>query len=216
MATTTTTQTQPFATVPSTRTVAITESEHKITIKTDDPIPTATGKQVLIKIEASGICATDLHLVRRSIPYLTRTVDICGHEGVGRIVQLGPHTDSQKWKVGDRVSHRWIYRVCGQCEMCQGDHEQLCEKRVLSGKDVDGCWAGESEVRRWVAEHQSINSVYGASDHTLVDSEYLLPIPEDVDAAEVAPILCAGNISGERLMFQQSLMAVQERPSTVL
>jgi propanol-preferring alcohol dehydrogenase len=100
--------------------------------------------------------------------------------------------------------------------MCQGDHEQLCEKRVLSGKDVDGCWAGESEVRRWVAEHQSINSVYGASDHTLVDSEYLLPIPEDVDAAEVAPILCAGNISGERLMFQQSLMAVQERPSTVL
>lgn len=124
------------------RKVAITDLQGKTVIK-QEPIPHPTNNQILIKLEASGVCATDLHLVKRSIPYLQPTVSICGHEGIGRIVEIGPGVDAQKWKVGDRVSHRWIYRVCKQCEMCQNGSEQLCEKRALSGKDVDGCWAGK-------------------------------------------------------------------------
>lgn len=123
------------------RQVAITDPNGQIVIH-QEPIPQPTGTQILLRIEASGVCATDLHLVRRSIPYLQPTVNICGHEGIGRIVKIGDRVDSDKWKVGDRVSHRWIYRVCKQCEMCVKGNEQLCEKRALSGKDVDGCWAG--------------------------------------------------------------------------
>ena len=111
----------------------------------DRPTPKPTGSKILVRIEASGICATDLHLVQKSIPYLQPTVDICGHEGVGRIVQLGPDVDaSAGWKVGDRVAHRWIYSWCGECEGCKDGEEQFCDRRELSGKDVEGCWAGKT------------------------------------------------------------------------
>lgn len=137
--TTQTDNTTTFST--SDRQVAISDTPHHITIR-NEPIPQPTGTQVLVRIEASGVCATDLHLVRRSIPYLTPKVSVCGHEGIGRIVQLGPEVDATKWKVGDRVAHRWIYRVCRECEPCRSGNEQLCDRRLLSGKDVEGCWAG--------------------------------------------------------------------------
>lgn len=86
------------------RQVAITDLQGKTVIK-QEPIPHPTNNQILIKLEASGVCATDLHLVKRSIPYLQPTVNICGHEGIGRIVEIGPNVDGQKWKVGYRVSH---------------------------------------------------------------------------------------------------------------
>lgn len=135
------TKTQTRAEIPETRQVAITESAHSTVIK-HEPMPQPEGTQILVKIEASGICATDLHIGQLLIPYLTPIVNVRGHEGIGRIVKLGPDADPQKWKVGDRVSQRWIYGVCRKCEMCLSDHEPLCENRIVSGKDVDGCWAG--------------------------------------------------------------------------
>lgn len=108
--------------------------------------PSPTGTQVLLKIEASGVCATDLHLVRKALPHLKPKVDIQGHEGIGRIMKVGPDVDGSKWKVGDLVAHRWLWSVCQQCELCQGGNEQLCDERKLSGMHVDGCWAGEIEI----------------------------------------------------------------------
>jgi propanol-preferring alcohol dehydrogenase len=64
---------------------------------------------VLVKIEAAGICATDLHLVRRSTPYLQPNVEVCGHEEIGRIMSLGPKDDDLQWKIGCRATHRWLY-----------------------------------------------------------------------------------------------------------
>ncbi|EHA21652.1 alcohol dehydrogenase [Aspergillus niger ATCC 1015] len=133
-------------------------------------MPTPSGSEVVVKIQATGICATDLHLVRRTIPYLQRKVDVCGHEGVGHIVAVGPDVDTSKWHMGDRVAHRWVFDVCLNCDMCQGGNEQLCDSRKLSGKDVEGCWG----------------------EYTIVNSMYLMRIPEDISAAEAAPTLCAG------------------------
>lgn len=127
------------------RQVAVCIDAHKIAVE-QRPIPDPRGPEVLLRIEAAGVCATDLHLVRRSIPYLQPKVQIPGHEGIGRIVGLGPEVDASQWKVGDRVAHRWLYRICGQCEMCKGNSEQLCDQRELSGRDVDGCWAGMDPV----------------------------------------------------------------------
>lgn len=128
----------------------LTKGTHELVVE-ERETPKPTGTQILLQIEATGVCATDLHLVRKSIPYLQPKVNICGHEGVGRIVQLGPDVDADEWKVGERVSHRWIYRWCGACEGCQSGNEQFCDRRDLSGKDVDGCWAGES-ARYWEVE----------------------------------------------------------------
>ena len=153
--------------LPPTSKVILSKGTHELVVN-DRPTPQPTGSQILVRIEATGVCATDLHLIRRSVPYLQPKVDICGHEGVGRIVQLGP--DVEGWKIGERVAHRWIYRWCGQCESCQDGNEQFCDRRELSGKDVDGCWA----------------------EYTLVDSKYLLRMPEDLDPVLAAPVLCGG------------------------
>ncbi|KIM94042.1 hypothetical protein OIDMADRAFT_60879 [Oidiodendron maius Zn] len=158
-----------MTTIPETRRVAVAESPNSTVIKRE-PVPDPEDTQVLVKLEASGICATDLHIGQLQIPELRPTVNVRGHEGIGRIVKLGPNADTQKWKIGDRVSQRWIYGTCLKCEMCLSGHDQLCVNGVISGKDVDGCW----------------------TEYTLVNSDYLLAIPEDVNPAEAAPILCAG------------------------
>jgi alcohol dehydrogenase, propanol-preferring len=126
---------------PATSKVVVTRGTHELVVE-ERSTPRPTGSEILIRIEATGVCATDLHLVRKSIPYLQPKVNICGHEGVGRIVELGPDVDSSEWKVNERVSHRWIFKWCGQCEGCKDGNEQFCDNRSLSGKDVDGCWAG--------------------------------------------------------------------------
>ena len=123
--------------------VAVCVDTQTITVQ-QRSIPEPVGAEVLLQIEASGIFGTDLHLVRRSIPYLQPTVDIAGHEGIGRIIGLGPEVDTTKWNIGDRVAHRWLYAACHECEMCLSGNEQLCDRRKLSGKDVMGCWAGMS------------------------------------------------------------------------
>lgn len=155
--------------VPPTSKYILTKGTHDLVVE-ERSTPQPTGSQILLRIEATGVCATDLHLVRRSIPYLLPKVNICGHEGVGRIAQLGPDVDTNEWRVGERVSHRWIYRWCGTCEGCTRGEEQFCDRRDLSGKDVDGCWA----------------------EYTLVDSRYLLRLPETLDPVLAAPILCGG------------------------
>lgn len=126
---------------PTKSKVVLTRGTHDLVV-VERETPQPEGSQILIRIEATGVCATDLHLIRKSIPYLQPKVDICGHEGVGRVVRLGPGVDSTTWKINDRVAHRWIYRWCGDCEGCQDGNEQFCDRRHLSGKDVDGCWAG--------------------------------------------------------------------------
>jgi alcohol dehydrogenase, propanol-preferring len=137
----------PSSPPPTTRKVAVVAKPNspQSIIISDRPIAKPTGTQILIKIEASGVCATDLHLVRRSMPYLQPEggIDVCGHEGVGRIVELGPDVDATKgWSVGQRVAHRWVWSWCGECEICKGGNEQLCDERRQSGVHVEGCWAG--------------------------------------------------------------------------
>ncbi|OJZ86993.1 hypothetical protein ASPFODRAFT_207375 [Aspergillus luchuensis CBS 106.47] len=154
---------------PAIRKVAVCIDTQHIKVE-ERPLPIPNDSEVVVLIEASGICATDLHLVRRSIPYLQREIDVCGHEGVGRIVALGPDVDTSEWRLGDRVAHRWIFDVCRNCEMCQEGNEQLCDSRKLSGKDVEGCWG----------------------EYTIVNSKYLMRISEGISATEAAPTLCAG------------------------
>ncbi|OIW25473.1 alcohol dehydrogenase [Coniochaeta ligniaria NRRL 30616] len=155
---------------PSTSKAAVQDPKTKVVSVQSRPTPTPTATQVLVKIDCTGVCASDLHLVRRDLPYLQATVSIAGHEGVGRIAALGPEADASKWNVGDRVAVRWLQKVCKECEACTTGYENLCPNRKISGKDVEGCFA----------------------EYALADSAYLCRVPESVSDAEAAPILCAG------------------------
>jgi propanol-preferring alcohol dehydrogenase len=156
--------------VPSKSLAALQDAQTKAISVSYRETPKPTSTQVLVKINYTGVCASDLHLARRDLPYLQPTVAIGGHEGAGTIAALGNDVDPNKWHIGDRVAVRWLHKVCKKCEPCTTGHENLCPNRKISGKDVEGCFA----------------------QYALAESTYLVPLPDGVTDAEAAPILCAG------------------------
>ncbi|KAI1324052.1 alcohol dehydrogenase [Xylariaceae sp. FL0255] len=159
-----------MADVPATSRAAIQDPETKVIAVRERPTPKPHGTQLLVKLNYSGVCATDLHLARRSVPYLQPTVSVGGHEGTGVIAQLGPDADSSQWHVGDRVAVRWVHIVCGKCEVCTTGYENLCTQRKLAGKDIEGTFA----------------------EYAIAESTYMVRLPDGVSDADAAPILCAG------------------------
>lgn len=131
--------------------------------------PTAGTGQLLIKVLACGVCRTDLHLVDGELPQaiLPR---IPGHEIVGEVIAVGPDVTSQ-W-VGRRVGVPWLGWTCGQCSFCKACHENLCDKALFTGCQLDG----------------------GYAEYTVADERYCFPIPDSLSDTEAAPLLCAGLI----------------------
>ncbi|MDE0842468.1 MAG: alcohol dehydrogenase AdhP [Psychrobacter pacificensis] len=131
-------------------------------------IPTVGAGQILVKMEASGVCHTDLHAVEGDWPVKPSPPFIPGHEGVGIITSVGDNV--HHLKEGDRVGVPWLYSACGHCTHCLGGWETLCLKQENSGYSVNGSFA----------------------EYVLADADYVGIIPESVDSVEIAPVLCAG------------------------
>jgi alcohol dehydrogenase, propanol-preferring len=123
--------------------------------------------QVRIRVEACGICHTDMTTVTGTYPGLTLP-RVPGHEVVGRIEALG--SGVSKWKLGQRVGVGLIAGEDGVCESCRRGDTVNCQNPVTSGVTVDG---GYAEVM--IAEARGIAS-----------------IPDELSSAEAAPLLCAG------------------------
>ncbi|WP_045771352.1 alcohol dehydrogenase AdhP, partial [Xanthomonas albilineans] len=124
--------------------------------------------QILVKIEACGVCHTDLHAVHGDWPVKPTLPFIPGHEGVGYIVALGPGVIHLK--EGDRVGVPWLYSACGHCEHCLGGWETLCETQKNTGYSVNGAFA----------------------EYALAAADYVGHLPDNVSFVEIAPVLCAG------------------------
>ena len=133
----------------------------------DAPVP-GPG-EVLIEVEACGVCRTDLHILDGDIPTPKLPV-VPGHEIVGRVAGLGE--GAGRFAVGDRVGVPWLAWACGECEQCLAGRENLCPNAVFTGQGRDG----------------------GYAELTTADERFCLPMPESLDAAEAAPLLCAGLI----------------------
>jgi alcohol dehydrogenase len=86
----------------------------------DIPTPKPGPNQVLIKMHASGICYTDVHMTEGLLP--AQFPNTIGHEPVGEIVELGDAVTTRK--IGDRVGVPWVQHTCGKCEWCQ--RERRC------------------------------------------------------------------------------------------
>ncbi|WP_226924797.1 alcohol dehydrogenase AdhP [Georgenia satyanarayanai] len=131
-------------------------------------VPEPGPYEALVKVEYTGVCHTDLHAAHGDWPVKPVAPFIPGHEGVGTVVAVGDRVE--RVAVGDTVGNAWLASACGACEYCQTGWETLCESQRNSGYSVDGSFG----------------------QYMLVDSRYCPVIPDGVDPAAAAPILCAG------------------------
>ena len=133
------------------------------------PVPHPAPGEILIEIEACGVCRTDLHVVDGELPHPKLPI-VPGHEIVGRVAALGPGVAG--FVQGERVGVPWLGATCGVCPYCRDGRENLCDRPVFTGHTRDG----------------------GYATHTLADCRFCFHLPENIDAAEAAPLLCAGLI----------------------
>ena len=124
--------------------------------------------QALVKIEACGVCHTDLHAAHGDWPVKPKLPLIPGHEGVGVVEEIGEGVTAVK--VGDRVGIPWLYSACGECDYCLSGRETLCHDQENGGYSVDGAYA----------------------EYCLAAADYVAKIPEGLSSVDAAPILCAG------------------------
>lgn len=130
------------------------------------PIPEPRENQVLIKIRASGLCYTDVHITNGAIP--TEFPRTLGHEPVGEIASVGPGVRTRK--VGDRVGVPWVQTSCGRCEWCLRGRPFFCSEMVGTGVGTQG----------------------GHAEYMLAYADATVLLPDGLSYEQAAPIFCAG------------------------
>jgi propanol-preferring alcohol dehydrogenase len=124
--------------------------------------------QVRVRVEATGLCHTDIHAAHGDWPVKPSPPFVPGHEGVGIVVELG--LGVTEVAVGDRVGMPWLGYACGVCDFCVSGRETLCLDQQNMGYSIDGTF-GEYAV------------AYG---------RYVVKVPAGVDPFDAAPLTCAG------------------------
>jgi propanol-preferring alcohol dehydrogenase len=134
-------------------------------------VPQIQPWEILVKLGASGVCGTDILLASGKAGPCR---DILGHEGVGRVVQVGAGVDPSVVLVGQRVGVAWVRDICGQCACCRvPGGETRCVEQFNSGRKLDGTFA----------------------EYCVVSSRYVFVLPaegDDLPDETIAPILCGG------------------------
>jgi alcohol dehydrogenase, propanol-preferring len=134
----------------------------------DVPVPRPGPGQVLVKIEASGLCHTDIHAARGDWPVKPKMPLVPGHEGVGTIVAVGD--GDLPVGVGDRVALPWLGRACGHCRYCITGWETYCVTPEFMGYTIDGSYA----------------------EFAIGYASHVVKVPDGVSSFDAAPITCAG------------------------
>ncbi len=133
------------------------------------PRPEPGRGEILVRLEASGICHTDVHVWQGHLRTGSgQPATILGHEGVGRVVQVG--TGVTSWRLGERAGVAWLHDTCGHCDECHSEMESFCQDQRAHGFDVAGTFA----------------------EYVVADARFAARVPEDGDAALLAPLMCAG------------------------
>jgi propanol-preferring alcohol dehydrogenase len=132
------------------------------------PEPRPGPSEVLLDVEACGVCRTDLHIVEGEVP--ARLPIVPGHQVAGRVRECGAGVAGLE--PGDLVGVGWLSETCGRCDFCRSGRENLCRQARFTGCDRDGGYAERMTAPR--------SAVY--------------PLPPRFDARQAAPLLCAGVI----------------------
>ena len=131
------------------------------------PMPEITGDEVLVKVEANGLCFTDVQIWNGDHQPPGYPL-IMGHEGIGKVVAVGP--SATRLKVGDRVGVGYVHDACGHCRDCLTGGENYCPDFHATGYSVPGCFA----------------------EYVALRDQWANKIPESIDPIEAAPLMCAG------------------------
>jgi propanol-preferring alcohol dehydrogenase len=133
----------------------------------DVAVPVCADGQVMVAVEACGVCRTDLHILDGELPPPSRPI-VLGHQIVGRVVESRATSGPS---IGVRVGVPWLGWTCGVCDRCRAGEENLCERAEFTGYTLDG----------------------GFAERVVADARYCFPLPEG-EATSLAPLLCAGLI----------------------
>lgn len=145
--------------------VVLTAPRGPVTV-TSVPIGEPGPGEALIRMEACGLCHSDLFVSSlERLPLVPLTL---GHEGIGRIESVG--ADAGEFSAGDRAGITFLASSCGECELCQGGLERYCARQLNFGYTVHGALAG----------------------YAVAPVRFLVRVPEELPAAEAAPLCCAG------------------------
>ena len=149
------------------RAAVVTQFGKPLTLE-DWDIPTPGPGQVVVKVEACGVCHTDVHAKNGDWPVKPSLPFIPGHEGIGLVVALG--TGVTAVKEGERVGVPWLYSACGHCEYCLSAWETVCAEAQFGGYTKNG----------------------GFAEYILADPNYVAHIPAGLTPTAAAPLICAG------------------------
>jgi propanol-preferring alcohol dehydrogenase len=138
------------------------------------PQPRPGAGEVLLQVQACGICRTDLHVTAGELANPKLPL-ILGHEIVGTVVETGSQVE--RFSAGDRVGVPWLGWTCGTCRYCLSGRENLCDRARFTGFHRDGGYAG----------------------YTVADERFCFPLPVSYDDVRAAPLLCAGLIGHRSL-----------------
>ena len=146
---------------------------HERLVMEERPAPEPGPGEVRVRIEACGVCRTDLHVIDGELPDPKLPITP-GHEIVGRIEAAG---EGVALKPGARVGVAWLAHADGTCPYCRSGRENLCDHPLFTGYTRDG----------------------GFATHTLAEAAFVYPLADDLDAVASAPLLCAGLIGWRSL-----------------
>lgn len=142
------------------------------------PEPEPGSDQVVIRVNACGVCRTDLHVTEGELS-LPKLPLIPGHQIVGTVESLGK--GASRRKKGERVGVSWLYWACGNCPSCQSGKENLCPSAKFTGYTVDG----------------------GYSQYVVAPEDFVYSLPEGFPDTQAAPLLCAGVIGYRSLRLSE-------------
>ncbi len=149
------------------RAAVVHEFKQPLTIELVPAAELAQG-QIRVKLEACGLCHTDIHAAHGDWPVKPSPPFVPGHEGVGIVTELGPGVSEVA--VGERVAMPWLGYACGVCDHCVSGWETLCLEQENMGYSIDG----------------------GFGDYAVAYGRYVVKVPEGLDPLDAAPLTCAG------------------------
>jgi propanol-preferring alcohol dehydrogenase len=135
----------------------------------DVDTPQPSRRQVRLRVEACGVCRTDLHVLDGDLPSPKLPL-VLGHQIVGVVEAAGEDVDGVE--PGARIGVPWLGWTCGECPFCRSGRENLCDRALFTGYQLDG----------------------GFAEWAVAESGFCFPIPEGYPAKQAAPLLCAGLI----------------------
>jgi propanol-preferring alcohol dehydrogenase len=143
------------------------------------PAPVPRRGEVLVKVAATAVCRTDLHVVEGELS-APKPALVPGHQIIGHVEALG--SDVNGFNLGDRVGIPWLGGVCGRCAFCRSRRENLCDRPAFTGYTLDG----------------------GYAEYAVARADFTFPIPSGYEDSQAAPLLCSGLIGYRSLRLAEA------------